>query len=85
VEKHWLTRPRTIRRLWIVFVAILAATLLAEIGMPVEGHFGIDASPGFNAWYGFAACAAMIIAAKVLGWALKRGDRYYEGDGEDER
>ena len=32
---------------------------------------------GFNAWFGFAACAAMIVVAKALAVLLKRPDSYY--------
>ena len=37
---------------------------------------------GFNAWYGFGTCVAMVVAAKLLGTFLKRNDRYYEGEDE---
>ena len=78
MEKHWLVRPATIHILWIVFIAVLAGTVLVQLAVPVEGHFGIDATFGFNAWYGFGTCAVMIVFAKVLGWILKRSDTYYE-------
>jgi len=78
VNEHWLVRRSTIRLLWILFVAVLALTVLLQLLFPVHGHFGIDASLGFNAWYGFGACAAMIVLAKALGWLLKRPDTYYE-------
>lgn len=85
MDEHWLARPRTIRWLWIAFLALLAASVLAQSFLPVEGHFGIDATLGFNAWYGFATCAAMIVVARLLGWVLKRSDRYYQDDGEGTR
>ena len=75
---HWLTRPETIRRLWIVFGAILALVVLVESGVAVHGHFGLDATFGFNAWYGFVTCVAMVLIAKALGSVLKRDDRYYD-------
>lgn len=76
---HWLTRPESIRRLWIGFIVVLAVTVLAETAIEVEGHFGLDGSFAFNAWYGFAACAGLVAFAKVLSVLLKRGDRYYGG------
>lgn len=78
MQPHWLTRPATIRILWIALYVVLALTVLAELVYPVEGHFGIDGSFGFNAWYGFAVCAAMILVAKLLGVWLKRRDTYYD-------
>lgn len=78
MDDHWLFRPRTIRRLWLVFFAILALTVLAEFVIESKGHFGLDASFGFNAWYGLGACVVLIVGSKVLGVMLKRPDTYYE-------
>jgi len=36
-----------------------------------------------TAWYGFLACAALILAAKAMGAWLKRQDRYYEEPDDD--
>jgi len=40
--------------------------------------FGIDGVFGFNAWYGFAACVALVAVAKTVGFVLKRRDTYYD-------
>jgi hypothetical protein len=78
MESHWLTRPATIRTLWLIFGGVLALTVLAEIFVAHDAHFGIDGTFSFHAWYGFLACAALIGAAKLLGLVLKRPDSYYE-------
>jgi hypothetical protein len=78
MEAHWLTRPATIRRLWIVFGCVLAATVIAEFFVPHEAHFGVDGTFAFNAWYGLLSCAVLIVAARSLGLLLKRRDTYYE-------
>jgi hypothetical protein len=75
---RWLERPRTIRILWIVFAVILAATVVAQVVIHPHGVFGIDGSFAFNAWYGFLACVAMILFARLLGAAIKRRDTYYD-------
>jgi hypothetical protein len=77
MKPHWLTRPATIRRLWILFIAVLAATVLAELLIHRHPVIGIDGLFGFNAWYGFGACVALVLAARLLGFALKRRDGYY--------
>lgn len=77
-HKHWLVRPGTIRLLWRVFIAGLAAIVALEFLLPVEGHFGVDGSFGFHAWFGFVACAVLILLAKLLGVFLKRKDDYYD-------
>jgi hypothetical protein len=78
MEQHWLTRPATIRKLWVIFGCMLAATVLAELFVVHDAHFGIDGTFAFSAWYGFLACAALIGIAKALGLLLKRRDTYYE-------
>ncbi len=81
---HWLVRPATIRRLWQVSAAVLALTVLLQVFIKVKGYFGVDGWLGFGALYGFLACVAMVLVAKVLGPLLKRGEDYYRGDDRDD-
>lgn len=83
MDEHWLVRPATLKRLWIVFGAVLAATVLAELAFPHEPHFAVERLFAFYALYGFGACAAMILAAKALGALLKRPDTHYEERADD--
>ena len=78
MNEHWLARPRTIRRLWQVFIAILALTVIAELAIEAHPHFAVERIFGGYAIYGFAACAALILVAKALGLLLKRPDSYYD-------
>lgn len=78
MDEHWLVRPTTIRKLWLVMIIVLAASVLLQVFVPVHGHFGIDNSFAFGAWFGLGACMAMIIVAKLLGVLLKRPDDYYD-------
>ena len=80
MTEHWLRRPQTIRWLWIIFIVILAATVVAELFIHRHTEFGVDALFGFHAWYGLGTCAIMIVFAKVLGFVLKRKDTYYDGE-----
>lgn len=83
-KTHWLDRPENVKKLWRGFLAVLALTVLAEPFVHLHPHFAVESLFGFHAWYGFAACAAMIVGAKALGFALKRPDTYYGKDGGDE-
>lgn len=84
MQEHWLERPRTIRLLWRAFAAVLALTVAAELWVEPDAHFAIEKIVGFGAWFGFLACAALILAAKAVGLLVKRPDTYYEeGDGHD--
>ena len=80
MKQHWLVRPGTIRLLWIVYLFILALTILAGLFMDVHAMFGLDGSFAFNAWYGFLTCIGMIVIAKLLGLILHRKDSYYDRD-----
>jgi hypothetical protein len=77
-KQHWLTRPETIRKLWIAGWAVLALTVLAQAAIGIYGKFPFEAWFGFNAVYGFLTCAAMVLFAKVLGGMIKRRDTYYD-------
>jgi len=77
---HWLVRPSTIRRLWIGSIIVLALTVAAQWWLPYKGYFGFDGWPGFAAGFGFLACVAMVLVAKLLGIFLKRPEQYYQED-----
>ncbi|MEQ9465714.1 MAG: hypothetical protein RJQ10_18785 [Haliea sp.] len=77
-DNHWLTRPATIRRLWIIGYVTLAATVALQWFVPIHGYFGVDGWFGFGALFGFFSCVLMVFGAKLLGALLKRPDTYYD-------
>ena len=84
-KKHWLLRSENIRKLWILFIAILIATVVAGLFVHQHESFGIEDSFGFFAWYGFITCVGMVIFAKILGLFLKRQEDYYDtGSNKDQ-
>ena len=83
MERHWLTRPQTIARLWRFFIPVLAAVVLAEFLVPHEAHFALERVFGFYALFGFVACAVLIVFAKAIGIFLKRPDTYYDDSADD--
>lgn len=82
-KPHWLDQPRNVKRLWRGFLAVLALTVLAEFLVTLHPHSEIESIFGFHAWFGFLACAAMIIGAKGLALVLKRSDTYYGKNDHD--
>ena len=82
-DDHWLTRPDTIRKLWWVFAAVLALTVLAQLLVYVKGYFTVDGWFGFGAVYGFISCLLMVLFAKGLGVFLKRPNDYYAEHDDD--
>lgn len=77
---HWLDDPRNVKTLWRGFLVVLALTVLVELVVQLHPHFEIESIFGFSAWFGFGACAAMIVVAKALALVLKRPDTYYGRD-----
>jgi len=78
MQDHWLARNSSIRLLWRGFIVVLALTVLTEFFVSHHPHFRVESVPGFGAWYGFLACAGLILFAKGLAMFLKRPDTYYE-------
>lgn len=77
-DDHWLTRPATIRWLWIIGCGVLAVTVLLQVVISIKGYFGVDGWFGFGALFGFFSCVAMVLVAKLVGVLLKRPDNYYD-------
>lgn len=77
-KEHWLDEPKNVRLVWRGFLVVLALTVAAELLFEFHPHFAVEEVFGFHAWYGFLACAAMILGAKALALLLKRPDTYYE-------
>lgn len=81
-ETPWLSRPTTIRRLWLAFAAILIVSVLAQALVHMHAYFEVDGWFGFNAAFGFLSCVGMVLFAKLLGLLLKRPDDYYDRESE---
>ena len=82
-NEHWLVRPKTLRRLSGISLAVLAISVLAQWWFPYPGYLGFDAWPGFAAVFGFASCVVLVLAARLMGLILKRPENYYGEDGDD--
>jgi hypothetical protein len=83
-QAHWLDQPRNVKRLWRAFQVVLTLTVLAQVVVQLHPHFAVDSIFGFFAWFGFLACAAMIVVAKALALLLKRPDNYYDDGARDD-
>ncbi len=77
---HWLYRQENRPRLWWGLAVILALTVAGQLLVHVHAYFTVDGWFGFNAVYGFLACAGMVLFAKLLGYLLKRPEDYYDND-----
>ena len=64
--------------MWKIFIAVLAATVAAQLFIDSHPHFAVERLFAWNALYGFLACAALILVARSLALLLKRRDDYYD-------
>jgi len=73
------------RNTWIVVVAAMAVSILAEFFVHGHGEHPWWLVKGFYAGFGFVCCALIIIISKFVGHAfLDRPETYYdpeEGEG----
>ncbi|HUH16624.1 MAG TPA: hypothetical protein VMM85_01620 [Methylomirabilota bacterium] len=76
-DAYLLARRETIRVVRIASAVALALVVLAELVVERHPHFEIDRPFGFYAWFGFGACVAMVLLARLIGRILKRADDYY--------
>lgn len=83
-ENSWLSKPSTIRLLWICFIVVLGLTVAAQFVVKVKGYFVVDTWFAFGAVFGFLACLLMVLAAKLLGVFLKREENYYDVEPRDD-
>jgi hypothetical protein len=72
-----ISRPGTIRVLWIAFIVVLALTVAAELAVHLHPRFRLERWFGFHAAWGFLSCVAMVFVANLLGIFLRRPDDYY--------
>jgi hypothetical protein len=76
-QRPGLGRPGAVRMLWIVFIAVLALTVAAELLVHLHPRFRLERWFGFHAAWGFLSCVAMVLFANFLGIFLRRPDDYY--------
>lgn len=82
-EFDWFDRPENIRKLWRFLWGACALTVVLQFFTHPHGHFGWDDWFGFSAALGFVSCAVLILAAKGMGFVLKRKTDYYDRKGGD--
>lgn len=78
MKKNWFYRKSSIKKLWLAATFILSLTIVLEFFITLHPHFKVEGLFAFHAVYGFFACVAMVLFAKLLGFLIKRRDDYYD-------
>ena len=66
------------KRIRRAFHAVCVLLLAAELFLDKHGHLECEEWFGFHAWYGFAACVALVLIARGLRMILGRKEAYYD-------
>ena len=75
----WFDHPRNIKRLKIGFYIFLGLLVLPDFFMHKHSNFSsLETWPGFYAVFGFISCVVIILVSKLLGFALKKSEDYYD-------
>ncbi|HEX5613077.1 MAG TPA: hypothetical protein VFX67_10505 [Burkholderiales bacterium] len=78
-QKHyWLDRPENVARLYRGLWILGAMLALLDLVVQLHPETRFDGWPGFYALYGFFACVALVLAAKVLRRIVMRPEDYYD-------
>jgi hypothetical protein len=77
-KKHIFDDPKNVRRAIYALYAACAVSLLADFFVSRHVDHPWEALFGFYALYGFAACVALVLAAKEMRKVLMRGEDYYD-------
>jgi hypothetical protein len=77
-KPYWLDDPRNVTRLVWGLYAVCGLLLCIDVFVPKHGPFPIEHVLGFYGLFGFAACVALVLVAKVLRLVLMRSEDYYD-------
>ena len=74
----WLDRPKNVTKIYLGLWSFGAALLIADLVVHRRAEAGLDGWFGFYGVYGFAACVALVLAAKLLRRGVRRPEDYYD-------
>ena len=77
-KKYWLDDPANVRKVYVALPLFGIAWLVPDLFLEKHEDVGFAAALGFYAVYGFVACVALVLTAKVLRRILMRPEDYYD-------
>lgn len=75
---RWLDRADNVRKVYYSVWVACALLLVGELFIDKHGETAIESWFGFHGLYGFVACVALVVAAKLLRRVLMRKEDYYD-------
>jgi hypothetical protein len=77
-KKYWLDRPENVRKLYLALWAFGLAWVVPDFFLHKHEDVEFAVTPGFYAFFGFLACVALVLMAKILRRILMRPEDYYD-------
>ncbi|MBC8352389.1 MAG: hypothetical protein H8E66_10405 [Planctomycetes bacterium] len=77
-KKYWLDDPRNVNKIVYTLYAVCALLVLGDLLYHKHVHFEFEYWFGFAGFFGFIACVALVLAARLLRVVLKREEDYYD-------
>ncbi len=77
-EIDFFDKPENIKMMRRIFHSCLVVLVLLDLFISKHPHFFWENIPGFDAVFGFVACALIILVSKSLGILLKKKEDYYD-------
>jgi hypothetical protein len=77
-KRYWLDEPRNVTRLYRGLWGIGILLVLLDLAVHRHAEAGFDGLFGFYSLYGFVACVALVLAAKLLRRVVMRPEDYYD-------
>lgn len=75
---HYFDNPRNVKRVLWIFCLLSAGLFLLDLVVHRHVTHGWESLPGFYAFFGFVACALLVVLAKRLRTLVMRDESYYE-------
>ena len=77
-KRHLFDDPANVRRAIWALVTVSVLSVVAELFIHRHVDHPWEALFGFYAVYGFVACVLLVLAAKEMRKALRRGEEHYD-------
>jgi hypothetical protein len=79
-DASWFQRPRNINLMISVLAVVCAGTVLAQLVYHPHGHFPLEETFGFHAWFGFVTFVVIVYLGRGLRLIVGRKEDYYDND-----
>lgn len=83
-RKYWLDTPGNADKIFWGLVLLSVLLFLADALYHKHPYFGIEKAFGFYGVFGFCACVALIITAKIVRFLVMRTDNFYDAKTKDD-